>query len=133
MCVTTHWCYRRTHLVRGDFAVSTSEVVLAATSTRRFPQHIILVLYQIPHTLTFPENLCCSRFALVRHGHPVNHRMCLALRRGASRAMTKCNGIIFKNNFQSHPNSLQIIATPHHCTGETWHAEGGICRGKKYS
>ena len=80
--------------------VSTSEVVLAATSTRRFPQQIILVLYQIPPSLTFLENLCCSRSAVVRHGHPVNHKMCLAPRRGASRVMTKCNGIIFKNNFQ---------------------------------
>ena len=100
VCVTTHWCYRRTHLVRGNFTVSTSEVVLAATSTRRFPQQSILVLYQIPPPLTFPKNLCCSRSAVVRHGHPVNHKMCLAPRRGASRVMTKCNGIIFKNSFQ---------------------------------
>ena len=58
-------------------------------------------LYQIPPSLIFPENLCCSRSAVVRHdGHPVNHKMCLAPRRGASRVMTECNGIIFKNNFQ---------------------------------
>ena len=55
VCVTTHWCYRRTHLVRGDSAVSTSRVILAATSTRRFPQHSILVLCQIPHNIKLPR------------------------------------------------------------------------------
>ena len=84
----------------GRFTASTSEVVLAATSTRRFPQQSILVLYQVPPSLTFPENLCCSRSAVIRHGHPVNHKMCLTPRQGASRVMTKCNGITFKNNFQ---------------------------------
>ena len=73
---------------------------LASMSTRRFPPQSILVLYQIPPSLTFPENLCCSRSAVVRHDHPVNHKMCLAPRRGASRVMTKCNGITFKNIFQ---------------------------------
>ena len=31
-------------------------------------------------TLTFPENLCCSRYAVVRLLHPVNHKLPLAPR-----------------------------------------------------
>ena len=38
-------------MVRGDSAVSTSKVVMAATSIRCFPQHSILVLCQIPHNI----------------------------------------------------------------------------------
>ena len=39
----------------GDSAVSTSEVALAATSTRRFPQHSIMVVCQIPHNNKLPR------------------------------------------------------------------------------
>ena len=65
-----------------------------------FRSKVFWFYIRFPPHLSFPENLCCSRSAVVRHGHPVNHKMCLGPRRGASRVMTKCNGIIFKNNFQ---------------------------------
>ena len=38
-----------------------------------------------PTTLTFPGNLCCSRYAVVRLLHPVNHKLPLAPRPGVPR------------------------------------------------
>ena len=38
-----------------------------------------------PTTLTFPGNLCCSRYAVVRPLHPVNHKLPLAPRPGVPR------------------------------------------------
>ena len=59
-----------------------------------------------PTILNFPENLCCSRYAVVRPLHPVNHKSC-STSRGASRIMTKCNGI-------KNPKVPHIIATRHY-------------------
>ena len=39
----------------------------------------------LPTTLTFPENICCSRCAVVRLLRPVNHKLPLAPRPGVPR------------------------------------------------
>ena len=116
VCLNSDGTDGPSHVVWGDSAISTSEVIMAATSTRRFPQPSILIECQIPHNVNLPRDPMlfpvrgCPRWS----PHEPQAVPC-STPWGGSRVMTKCNGRKIKQNSQYRPKSPQTVATQHRC------------------